>query len=614
MLPLSTSRHRSDVRPVTAVQQRADGAARLLLVLAAVAVGFAAADTYVVVLALPEMMTSVGLNLDELQRAAPIVSGFLLGYIAMLPLIGRIADIRGRIPVLVGSLVVFSLGSLVTAASYDLTTMVVGRFLQGVGGGGLVPATLALVADIWAAEQRGVPLGVVGAVQEVGSVLGPLYGAVVLSFSSWRTIFWLNLAVGLVLAAGLLAGRRPTASRARGLDATEHNRPAGFDWKGTDWIGAVLALVAVVALALVLLAPERLTSGLTTGLAYIPYVGDNRWTTPMALFLYVVAALFVARALSARRPLIDLRHTGDITASADLVGAGLLALALAGIVLAFATADPEIQVFSPLGPYFLSGSAVAAGLFVWRQRAAAHPLIPRRALAQRQAWGAVFVSFLVGSSLIAALVDIPIFARVTVYPDSQLGAALVLVRLLAALPVGALAGGYLLRHLPAAVLSGVGMVAAAVGFAWMAQWDQAALDSPLATAPLVLCGLGFGLAIAPVNAALLAATRSDVHGIASALLVVARMVGMLVGISALTTIGLRRFYAVAADVPSIEEVCGSQRVCDAYVDALREAGIAQIHAIFWGAAVAALLAAVASAVLLRSADPTGPRRRRELGL
>ena len=127
------------------------------------------------------MMASVGLNIDELQRAAPIVSGFLLGYIAMLPLIGRIADLRGRVPVLVGSLVVFSIGSLVTAAEYDLTSMVVGRFLQGVGGGGLVPATLALVADIWTVERRGLPLGVVGAVQELGSVVGPLYGALVLA-------------------------------------------------------------------------------------------------------------------------------------------------------------------------------------------------------------------------------------------------------------------------------------------------------------------------------------------------------------------------------------------------------------------------------------------------
>jgi MFS family permease len=120
-----------------------------------VAVAFAAADNYVVVLALPDMMASSDLSADELQRGAPIISGFLLGYIAVLPLIGRIADLRGRLPALLGSLVVFALGSLVTAASYDLTSIVIGRVLQGVGAGGLLPATLALVADLYSRSSSG---------------------------------------------------------------------------------------------------------------------------------------------------------------------------------------------------------------------------------------------------------------------------------------------------------------------------------------------------------------------------------------------------------------------------------------------------------------------------
>ncbi|HWM75598.1 MAG TPA: MFS transporter, partial [Nocardioides sp.] len=139
---------------------------RGLLTLAAVAVAFAAADTYVVVLALPDMLGAVGYSTEELQRAAPIISGFLLGYVAMLPLIGRIADLRGRVPVLVAALVIFALGSLVTALAYDMPSMVAGRFLQGVGGGGLVPATLALVADLYPVQRRAVPLGIVSAVQE----------------------------------------------------------------------------------------------------------------------------------------------------------------------------------------------------------------------------------------------------------------------------------------------------------------------------------------------------------------------------------------------------------------------------------------------------------------
>ncbi len=580
-------------RPETA---RNGLAPRTLLVLAAVAVGFAAADTYVVVLALPDMMASVGLNIDELQRAAPIVSGFLLGYIAMLPLIGRIADLRGRVPVLVGSLVVFSIGSLVTAAEYDLVSMVLGRFLQGVGGGGLVPATLALVADIWVAEKRGLPLGIIGAVQELGSVVGPLYGALVLAVSTWHTIFWINLAVGLVLAASLVALAKTTTPAAPGGSVDDRRDLP-------DVLGGLLGATAMVTLALVLTAPERLTSGLTTGRAYIPYLGDSRWSTPMAMALYVLALGFVMREVSARRPLVDLRVTSQVARAADLPGAALLGLSLAGIVLAFATADPEVQVFSPAGPFYLAGSAVAAALFAWRQRTASAPLIPRGALTRVGAWGAIVVSFFVGSSLIAALVDIPIFARVTTFPDSQLGAALVLVRFLAALPIGALVGGWLCKRYDVGMLAGTGMVVAALAFVAMAQWDRTSLDHWQASVPLIVGGFGFGLAIAPVNAALLSSTKPGVHGIASALLVVARMVGMLVGISALTTIGLRRFYAVSSERPTIAEVCRTGRICDAYVDALKEAGIAQMHAIFWGAAVAALIAAVLSVLLLRHRAP-----------
>ena len=567
--------------------------ARALLALAAVAVGFAAADTYVVVLALPDMMAGVGLAIDELQRAAPIVSGFLLGYVAVLPLIGRIADLRGRLPVLVGSLVVFALGSLITAAAYDLPSMVVGRFLQGVGGGGLVPATLALVADIYPPQRRGIPLGVVGAVQELGSVLGPLYGAVVLVFAPWQAIFALNLAVGLVLAAAL-----HTVRPARGLrDPLARRR--------LDPVGAVLAALAVVALTLVLLQPPFLTTRLTIGLAFVPVAGESRWLTPVGLALLVLVAALVARCLTVDEPLLDLRRWRRVARSTDLLGATLLALALAGVILAFATADPEVSVFSPAGPWLLAGSLVAAGLFWWRNRTSPQPLVPAGALRATPAWGALVVSFFVGAALIAALVDIPIFARVTVFPDSQLSAALVLVRLLVALPVGALLGGVLSRRLPTGVVTALGMALAAVGFAWMAQWGLTSLEHWVATVPLVLSGLGFGLALAPVNAALLASTQDAVHGVTSALLVVARMVGMLVGISALTTVGLRRYYAVQIGLPAPADVCATGTQCADYTRLLKEAGLAQLQTVFVGAAVCAVLAGLVALVAFRSAQTQG---------
>ncbi|WP_370250009.1 MFS transporter [Nocardioides sp.] len=558
---------------------------RALLALCAGAVAFAAIDTYVVVLALPDMMASVGIGVDELQRAAPIISGFLLGYVAILPLIGRVADLRGPAPVVAASLVTFAVGSVITAAGYDLPSMVVGRFLQGVGGGGLVPATMALVAALYPPERRGVPLGLVSAVQEIGSVLGPLVGAAVLAVASWRGIFLLNAAGGLLLFVGL------RALRASGTGAPPaHERPARTG--PPDVVGALALLVLVASAYLTVDPPRSLRLDLTYGELFLPVIdgATTRWLWPVGLVTIGAFVVLAVRSVTASRPLIDVRPWARSLAATDLRGALLLAAALAGIVLAFATADPAVAVFSPQGPWFLLGSAVAAVLLVRHLRTASDPLVPRGTLSARPAWGALVVSLLVGWALIAALVDIPLFARTTVYPDSQLDAALVLLRFLVALPVGAVLGGLALRRMPAGVVAAVGMLLAAAAFFWMSTWDVDALEHASAWVPLVTGGLGFGLALAPVNAAILATTREDTHGLASALVVVARMVGMLVGISVLTTLGLRRLNEARDADPGLT---------------IRQLGVLQEQAVFAGAAWAALLAAVLALVLLRGAATRG---------
>jgi MFS family permease len=566
---------------------------RVLLTLAAIAVAFAAADTYVVVLALPEMMGSVGIPIDKLQRAAPIVSGFLLGYVAMLPLIGRIADLRGRVPVLTAALLVFATGSLVTALAYDLPSMVAGRFLQGVGAGGLVPATLALVADLYPAEKRGVPLGIVSAVQELGSVIGPLFGAVVLAIADWPEIFLINLAVGLVLAAAISATGHETDPAPAAKPPQRRRRP--------DLIGLFLLFVTLVVGAVVFIRPARLVSDLTWGEYFIPFAGDGRWLTPIGVVAMAALVLFLLRCVTARRPLVDLRGWGRVAREADLTGALLLAVALGGVILAFATADPSVQVFSDQGLWYLLGSAVATAAFVLHLRRAEAPLLPRGALRRTPAWGAVVVSFFVGAALIAALIDIPIYARTTVYRSSQLMAALVLVRFLVALPVGAVVGGYLIRTRSAGLITAVGMAMSAVGFALMSRWGADTLHDPSSNVALVVCGFGFGLALAPVNAAVLAATEPDVHGVSTAMVVVARMVGMLVGISALTTIGLHRYFSKQDALKSVTEVCGEPKMCSAYRDLQKAAGVAQEQTVFLGAVFCAIAAGVLALLLFRHA-------------
>ena len=347
--------------------------------------------------------------------------------------------------------------------------------------------------------------------------------------------------------------------------------------------------------------PGSLLSDVTWGQLFIPVVGSTRWATPLGLVTIAAAVLLVVRCWTARRPLVDLRSWWATIREADLAGAILLAVALGGVILAFATGDPRVEVFAPQGWWYLLGAVVATVVLVWHLRTEERPLVPRGAFRRTPAWGALLVSLFVGAALIAALIDIPIFARTTVYPDSQLLAALVLVRFLVALPVGAVVGGYLIRTLPAGVVAAGGMLLAALGFVLMSQWGLTTLSSWSANVSLLVGGLGFGLALAPVNAAVLASTESDVHGLASAGVVVSRMVGMLVGISALTTIGLRRYYAETRDVPPPKEVCGGPSRCDAFDDLLRHAGIAQEHTVFAGAAVCAVIAAVLALMLFRGA-------------
>jgi ABC-type amino acid transport system permease subunit len=143
------------------------------------------------------------------------------------------------------------------------------------------------------------------------------------------------------------------------------------------------------------------------------------------------------------------------------------------------------------------------------------------------------------------------------------------------------------------------MTLAATGFAAMAQWDERALDGVGSTFALVAAGLGFGVAIAPVNAALLAATRPAVHGIASSLVVVARTIGMLVGLALLTAIGLRVFYSRQADIGSPLTLCpDSPADCPAYEVATQAALLDELQAIFAGAGVCAVVAAVLALALL----------------
>ncbi|MBM6404432.1 MFS transporter [Phycicoccus sp. CSK15P-2] len=540
-------------------------APRALLAAASVAVAVAAADTYVVVLALTDMMRGVGVGIDALQRGTPIVSGFLLGYVAVLPLVGRVADVVDRRRVLLACLAVFVVGSVVTALAVELPVLVGGRVVQGAGGGGLVPATLALVADHWPAGRRGVPLGVVGAVQEVGSVLGPVLGAAVLVVADWRAIFWLTAVAGVLLAVAVVAAGGGGAPRPRPLPAV-----LGLLALGTGWLA--------------LAAPDALATSVTLGVPFVPFGGaTSRVATPVGVVAVVLGLAATGAGLRGR--LTALRRV-------DLLGAVLVGGALGCVVLTFAAADPEREVVGPLGYALLPVAVLLVVAYLAHHRHAVVPLVPR-GLVRGRLVRALAVSLLSGVALVAVVVDVPLLARLVLTED-QAEAALVLVRFLVAVPVGALLGGWLLHRLAAGGVAAAGLALAAGGLAAMSTWGEGSLQQASSTVVLLATGLGVGLAVAPVNDAALEESDEDTHGTASALVVVARMVGMVVGLALLTAVGLHRYYGAVAALPDPTDT-----------DALRAAAVVQVSSVFRGASVAAAVGAVVALTLgrgVRTAD------------
>lgn len=193
---------------------------RIAISAGSLAVLLGALDTYVVVTIMRDIMNSVGIPVNQLQRITWIVTMYLLGYIAAMPLLGRASDRFGRKFVLQASLLMFIVGSVVTALSVQIGNwtieagdyillspdpnrafhvLIAGRTIQGIASGALLPVTLALGADLWSERNRAGVLGGIGAAQELGSVLGPLYGIfIVFLFHDWRHVFWINVPLTLI--------------------------------------------------------------------------------------------------------------------------------------------------------------------------------------------------------------------------------------------------------------------------------------------------------------------------------------------------------------------------------------------------------------------------------
>jgi MFS family permease len=493
-------------------------------------------DLTVVSAFLPELITQLGLPLDTgLDDASWIVTSYLLAYTVSLTFMGRLSDLIGRRGVYVICLLVFIAGSVMVAmAPYELTDwlygvyrrsgqridpaivtlqiLIVGRVIEALGAGALVPVTLALVGDIFPPERRARPLGLVAATDTLGWVLGPVYGAVFMQIMPWEGLFWMNVPLTLLSLFLVLYALR---------DVPQLKAQGRFDFIGTFFI--------VVAL-----------SALSIGL------GGN----------------------------------------VDFSGASL-------------------DTLTGLPPYavpVLSAGLVAFILFLLVESRVRYPLVNLQMFRRRNLSAALIVNLFVGYILFIGLVSVPILVNIRQEDATTLTAAALQVGALLStltipMAIAAVPGGWLSDKIGLRWTIIGGLSLAVVGFAWVWQSWTIDISDSLIALQMALVGVGIGLTFSPVSTAIINSAYDEERGVAGALVLVVRLVGMTVSVSSLSSIMLNRVNVLAGE--AVGAVGFGAETVDAYVGAavhvLGEMGLI--------GAVLALIAIVPALWIGKTAQP-----------
>lgn len=499
-----------------------------ILAIVGFSVFVAADDLTVVSTMLRPIIGDLGLVMpDGLDDAAWVVNAYLIAFVAVMPLAGRLSDVIGRRLTFAAAWIVFLVGTILIPLSTQLDAFadhrfgwfLAGRVLTAIGGGAMVPVALAVVGDVYPEGTRARALGTLGAIETLGWVWGPLYGAVLVRLLSWQWQFWLNVplaAVGLVACWWALGGHGRPEVRVR-----------------IDWLGAALLTITLIALNVALLGSAEIQS--VSGLDELTGSGtDTRWLYPVAAA--AAAALVAAEWTAARRgvePILD--------------------------------------------PALFRGRNVLVALAV---------------------------NFAVGAGLVIAMVDVPLFVN-AVEVDLERSAVVsgaILSALTATMAAASYAGGRVAQGATYRRPLAIGVAVAAVAFFWMGRtWDA---DAPYAlfAVQLGLLGAGLGLTFAPVTTAVVDEAAPNQRGAAAGLVMVVRLLGLSVGLSALTAWGLNRFNELRAtlELPPI----GSPGFEDALLEAQADLTAQAIAETFTAAAVVVGVALLTTAAMHHAATPT----------
>ncbi|MGC5562637.1 DHA2 family efflux MFS transporter permease subunit [Streptomyces sp. FR-108] len=276
----------------------------------------AALDQTIVSTALPTIVSDLG-GLDHLSW---VVTAYLLASTAATPLWGKLGDQYGRKKLFQVAVVIFLIGSALCGMAQNMPQLIAFRALQGLGGGGLIVLSMAIVGDIVPPRERGKYQGLFGAVFGATSVLGPLLGGLFTEHLSWRWVFYVNLPVGAVALAVIAAV----------LHIPVRSRRHTIDYLGTF-------LIAAVATCLVLVAS---LGGNTWGWGSPQIIG-------LAVLGVVLGVAFVAVERRAAEPVLPLKLFGIRTFTLAAVISFVVGFAMFGAMTYLPTFLQVVQGVSP---------------------------------------------------------------------------------------------------------------------------------------------------------------------------------------------------------------------------------------------------------------------------